>query len=298
MLTLLKNQTLGIINLSIPLIVLASAYPPALTSIVGILICSCLMGIYVFFLNYRSTQATATALAYIPAGAFKEICERTLSSAGIDPAKLRIRYGYSQEGIALAIFNTLVIDPLIWNVADTEAQAVIDILKVHVPLSALQKTRIEKIRDCFTIGAQKFVLLHEVGHIMQQYTIKRLILIGCISTLATAAGILTFLSIGSYLGVICGMVVAGILDLFLSFASNPLFKAREEVNADFFAARVCSDEELEEAAEFFETYETIRTTHPDPGFLGKVPSLILTGHLEGKKRAAFIRNLSDKQQQL
>ena len=293
--TFLNNQIRGVINLSVPLIILAWAYPPGLSSTLGILICSCLMGIYVFFLNYRSAQATATGLVYIPAGTFKETCEKTLSVAGIDPEELRIRYGYSQEGLALAIFNTLVIDPLIWNVPDTEAQTVADIIKVYVPLSELQKTRIEKIRNCFTTGAQKFILLHEVGHCVQQYSIKKLFVVGCVGSIATAAGILTFLTIGSYVGAFCGMVVAGTLDLVLSFASNPLFKAREEANADFFAARACSDAELEEAAEFFEEYETIKTSHPVPGILAKVPSLILSGHLDGKKRAAFLRGLKQPQ---
>ncbi len=293
--TLLKNQMIGVINLSVPLIILAWAYPPGLSSTFGILMCSCLMGIYVLFLNYRSSKATATGLIFIPAGIFKENCEKTLSAAGVETEKLRIRYGYSQEGIALTIFNTLVIDPLIWNVPDTEAQTVVDFIKVHIPLSELQKTRIQKIRDCFTAGAQKFILLHEAGHFLQQDSTKKLISIGIISSIATAAGILTFLSIGSYAGAVCGMVVAGTLDLLLTYASNLLFRARQEINADFFAARTCSDAELEEAAAFFESYEAIKNSHPEPGILAKVPSLILSGHLDGKKRAVFLRSLTKQQ---
>ena len=81
------------------------------------------------------------------------------------------------------------------------------------------------------------------------------------------------MSIGSYAGAVCGMVVAGTLDLLLTYASNLLFRARQEINADFFAARTCSDAELEEAAAFFESYEAIKNSHPEPGILAKVPSL-------------------------
>lgn len=89
-----------------------------------------------------------------------------------------------------------------------------------------------------------------------------------------------------------GLLAAGVTDLLLSYSSNYFFKAREEINADLFAARHSTRDETAAAADFFEAHQNILDTHKEQTLVAKIPGIILSGHPNGKTRANYLRKLS------
>jgi Zn-dependent protease with chaperone function len=96
----------------------------------------------------------------------------------------------------------------------------------------------------------------------------------------------------SALGALCvGMIVAGVLDLLLAYVTNYFFKVQQEREADLFAARYSTQEEIQAAALFFEKHQDLRDAHKDTnGFLNRLPSTLTTGHPDGHTRAFYLRS--------
>lgn len=295
---LFKQQALGIFNLSIPVVLVAIIYPTFLLNTWGTMICSVFMGLYVFYLNRKATHNQANVLQYAPSSEYKESFEKSIQACKLDPSSINIRYGYSHEGIALTMFNTISIDPLLWNdsAQDPEAEKVKQILGQYtLPyLSPAQIARIVKVNEILSPAAQHFIFKHELGHIAQNYSNKKLIIVGIIGAIAAYAGITVALAI-KYFGVFAvfiGMFISGIVDLLLSYASNLFFKVMQEKNADKFAAQYSSPEEVIAAADFFEKHQDILDAYRDPdNVLAQLPSTIISGHLNGKDRAHYLRQL-------
>ena len=92
-----------------------------------------------------------------------------------------------------------------------------------------------------------------------------------------------------------GMIVGGMSDIVLTYASNIFFKLREEKKADIFAAEQSSAEEIEAAAQFFEQHLKLVDTYKEPNSLfAYLPSSVLTGHPDGTNRASYLRDLGNK----
>lgn len=292
-----KQQIIGTINLSIPVVILALAYPAFLHTTFGLIVSSVLMGGYILYLNYRATKNYAAVFTYIPSGECKEEFEEIIKACKLDPQQIHLRYGYTNEQIAFAAFSTIVIDPLLWQgiTKDPVALEVKKILDAQVvpPLSDVQKNRMVKIHELFSAPAQHFILKHELGHVFHNYSKKKLVIIGIIGTCATYAAISAAFAVqhtSGILAVLVGIFVGGLGDLVLSHASNVLFKVYEEKRADRFAVYYSSRNDAEAAADFFEQHHEILATHTDPkNILSKLPSVIVSGHLSGKARADYIR---------
>ncbi len=296
--TILKQQIIGIINLSIPVIILYQIYPAILLSTSGKIVCSLLIGIYVFYLNYRATKTQAESLKYIPS-LYKPELEKIIVDCKMDPHSVNLRYGYSNEMVAMTILNTVSIDPILCQRFnhDPEAIKVIDILNHHIisPMAEKQKEKIEKIKNILTPDAQTFIFKHELGHVFANYSYKKLALIGIIATISAYIGLVTtfyFLKVLGFFAIIIGITIAGLIDLIMSYSSNVLFKSREEKNADLFATKFSSPEEIKAAASFFETHqEIVNLNKSSMGILSALPSIVLTGHYDGKTRAKYLRDI-------
>ena len=94
--------------------------------------------------------------------------------------------------------------------------------------------------------------------------------------------------------IIVALIVAGLIDILMSYVSNVLFKVKAEYNADIFAAQMSSMQENEAAAEFIEKHDSIIRENPEPTVLAKLPSEILSGHPNAKSRVSYLRDLAFK----
>ena len=297
-----KLQIIGVINLTLPIIAIAYYYPLFLQNNWGISLCSIAIGLYVFFLNYKATKKNENAFLFIPTGACKEEFEKTIQECNLNPQTINLRYGYSNEGLAMTIFSTIIIDPLIWHDLDEDPEAlkVKGILATHIipTLSDTQKNRINKTKEAFTSGAQRFIFKHELGHIFYNYSNKKLFLMSILGAIATWSGIYTTMVTLKYLSIFAipfGMFVGGLNDLFLMFLSNLFFKAQEEKKSDIFAAYYSSKADINDAADFFEKHQMILDANPEPNnIFSKFPSVLMTGHPHGIIRSRYLREFTKK----
>ncbi len=299
LLTLLKNQITGIINLSIPLLVIAYFYPWLFGNCYSILAISLAMGFYVLYLNYKMARNQVKGLLYKPSGQIKEKIEKIIIDCGLDPASFELRYAFSHEMIGSATFNTIVIDPLVWSIIeeDPEAIKVKQILEAQlVPgFSELQKKRYAAIKEVFSPYAQQFIFKHELAHVAHNFSRKKLVIVGCIGALTALTGICTahlLLPLIGGFAIIVALVAAGLFDILMSYLSNIVFKVRAEYNADIFAAQASTIQEIEAAAEFFEKHYSILRENQEQTILAKLPSEILSGHPNAKNRVSYLRNLA------
>ncbi|HVX00929.1 MAG TPA: M48 family metalloprotease, partial [Candidatus Babeliaceae bacterium] len=296
---IIKQQLVGVISLSMPFIILSQIYPTFFDSILNIIVCCIGIGFFTFYRHWSFSKNFADNLKFEPTGACKNSFEQTIIACGIDPKTVRLRYGYSSDAIASATFTTILIDPLLWSglVEDPEALKTLEILNVNVvsALPELQKQRVAEVRQALTEDVQRFIFKHELGHIVYNYSYKRLITVGIIGALMAWSGFITATALYSIMGkvsVILAIVIAAFADLFLAFCSNPFLKVAEERKADIFAARNSTAQEIEAAAEFFERHQEIVDRYAEDNLLSKLSPEILSGHPHGKRRSAYLRKLA------
>lgn len=294
------QQILGIINLSMPLIVLYQFYPDAITSLYGVSFCALAIGLYVYYLNVQQAKNLITSLKYSPSEPVKEEWMRLVDSCGMKEEEVSLRYAYTQENTAMAVYQTLVIDPVVWSLSerDLEAQKVKDIFHKFIEpgLFEVQKTRVSGVREILTEKAQRFVFRHELGHIKANFSRNKLLLMLGNGIVFSLCGLMTARFLLPFNGIVAigvGMVVAGMVDLVVTYATNYFFKVKQEREADFFAARYSTKEEVEAAALFFEKHQEILDAYKDANtFLNRFPSTFTTGHPNGHTRAAYLRNFN------
>lgn len=290
----LKQQIIGTINLSLPIIALYYIYPPLIVTFWGSIVTSLVIGSYVLYLHYRIAKNSIAPLQFIPSGLHKDQFDAAIRACGIDPKTINLRYSFTNEGIAMATFNTICIDPLVWHGFDEDpafSQAQLVIAQHITPtLPPLALTRIQTCKALLSEPAQRFLFKHELGHVVQNYSYKKLVLTGIIAATAAYSGIQTAMALSGMIAGIVGILVGCAVDLLLSYASNATFKSREEYNADLFAVMYSTKEEISAAADFFEKYQDIILTHQEPGSLVLLfPSRMLSGHYDGKSRAEYLR---------
>lgn len=304
--TILKQEALGIVHLSLPTLVLAYISPELFSTWHGTMVCSLCTGFFIFYRNYDATCKQARALQFSPSEQNKEMFERIISSCKLNPATINLRYGYSHEGLAMAMLNTISIDPLIFRDLDNDPEAVKvkNILEQYtVPtMQELQKKRIDLTKQIASNSVLQFIFKHELSHVFYNYSLKKITLMALIIFIAAFSGISTAIFYFPRLGqaaMLLGMIVSGMVDLILSYASNYFFKAQAEKNADLFAAHYSSPEEIAAAADFFEKHQQIMDTNKEAdNFLTKIPSVIATGHPAGKTRAQYLRNIIINKQKI
>jgi hypothetical protein len=296
---MLRQQILGIINLSMPLIVLYQFYPKMITSLWGALGCAFLVGSYVYYLNVKQSKNLVTSLTYSPSEPYKKEWMRLVQSCNVSENVVSLRYAYTQENIAMAVNQTVVIDPVVWSLSDQdpEAQKVKDIFQKFIEpgLSEVQKLRVVGVRDILTEDAQRFLFRHELGHVVAQYSRNKLFLVFGTGVIFSFYGLMVakfLLPLNGFLAMGVGMVLGGALDLLLAYVTNYFFKVRQEREADLFAARYSTLEEIKAAALFFEQHQDLLDVHKDTNsFLSRLPSTLTTGHPSGHTRAAYLRSL-------
>lgn len=293
-----KQQLIGVINLAIPIVILAQIYPAFLLTFLGQFICSLFVGIYCYYLNYIASNNSIKNLQYSPSGEYKKELDDAIIKCKMNPNDITIRYSYTNTMVATTTFNTISLDPILCSETNQDEQALIakDVIEKHVLINSSQsvKDNLIKINAILSPEAQRFVFKHELGHVFYNYAYKKLMLIGLIGFIMAYAGILTAIKTFSSLGffaILLGIIVAGFVDLLLTYSSNVFFKAYEEKRADFFATKYSSKEEINSAADFFEKLQDIHD-EADFGLYSKIPTIILSGHYNGRTRAKYLRAYS------
>ncbi len=304
--TMFKQQIIGIINLSVPIIILFKFSPDFVFSLVGTLFCSALTGIYICYLNGKIGKNMIRSLKYSPTSQNLEKLTKLIVECNVDPKSVTLNYAYTNEMIAMATFNNIIIDPIVWSGLDEDPEAlkVKDIFNqaIEPTLSPRQKSRLDGIKEVLSAGAQRFIFKHELGHVFHNFSNRNLGIICAIGMVSTYIGIMTaskVMCLGGIVAIIAGMFAGGISDLLFSYTSNILFKSNEEKKADMFAARYSSPEDIKEAADFFERHQAILDKHQEPGtMLPRIPSIITTGHPNGRSRAFYLHKIAEQKTSL
>lgn len=286
-----KQQIIGTVYLSIPVIFLYLFHP----AFAGQLFCAFLIGLYPLYLNYVGVQNMSRSLLYAPTNQYLSSFNRLITECGLDPSAIVLRYAYSAQAIAMASGNVVIVDPVVWSGIDEDpnAQAVKHVYEqtIKPTLTEKMETRIGLFKEALTPGAQRFIFKHEVGHVVQKFSVKKLVVIFLIAFFGAYAGIASAMSIVDYNGyfaISLGLVVGCFFDYALLFFSNLVFKSREENNADLFAVKHSSKEDIQDAAQFFKKHQEIMDQYPEHFFFCSIPSLILSGHQNGHTRAIWL----------
>lgn len=296
----LKQQIIGIIHFAIPLLVAAYFYPPLVFRMDLRILCAIALGIYLAYVHYTNTKKVISQLQFVPTGDYKQQLEQWITDADMDPEKIQLRYGYCNESLAMTMFNTIVIDPMIYTLfeQDPTAQQAKQVIQTYiVPTQSEElKRKISQLKEIMSPQAQQFVFTHELGHVYDHYSIKKIAIIGIIGALTAYIGISTAVSLYPLIGasaVLCAVIIGGLVDLLLSYLSNVLFKLPEEKNADLFAATYNTTDTSAAGADFFEKHQEIIDQHKQyEGLLAQLPSVIASGHPSGKTRAHYLRTLT------
>ncbi len=291
------QQLVGVVNLSLPLVFLYQIFPYFVLSLHGMVFCAFLMGLYAYWLGRNNTYKLVKSLKCTPSGIQLQEFAALVNACQVDTSRVNLFYAYTQEAIAFAAFDTIIIDPVVWHSVDQDenAQKVCAVFSASIEpqLNEHQKTRLSAIKAALTPGAQRFIFRHELGHVVHKFSYKKLFVIFVSAIIAAFFGLLAaraLMNISGLLALIVGMVIGGVSDVLLTFASNLLFKMREEKCADEFAMRYSSEQDIKEAADFFERHQVIVDEHKDKKSLwALLPSEITTGHPNGFVRASFLR---------
>jgi len=293
-LSLISQEIIGIIQLSIPIIILYSIVPKRFFNYL-IIPCSLAMGIFFIFSNYQLTRNTINSLTLIPSGSCMNSFENEVTRCGLNSKNIHLYYRHNGDSIARTGFNTVIIDPMIWK--NTEDDPQIPAIKKHLNevLPNPTLSMLNKIKNMFSLKAQNFFLRHELGHIFHNFSNKYIISLGAIGFLETL-GALTIATtaipvLGGIGAISIGILTGCILDLSLTYLNNVFFKAQEELRADAFAAKFSSQEEIEEVANFFEKYEELFTNDYDEkmGLLAYLSKTIFTGYPSTPARIQHLR---------
>lgn len=295
---MLKQQVIGIIKLSLPVIGLYMLFPSVLANPFGQIICALGVGAYVWFLNKKQHDALMTSLAYIPSTQ-KGYVEALITECNVRPETIQLRYAYTGGQVAMTAGNMIIIDPITFSFCDTDPEAikVKDIFEkqIQASLPEFQKARINELRTVLTPGAERFIIKHELGHFVDNFSSKKLGVMFIAASSAAYAGIVTSMAVITFGGIpaiLVGMFVGGLIDIILAYVSNMFFKLAAEKRADRFAVRYSSQEDIHEAAQFFVKQQELLDKHKGPAsLLNLLPIEIAAGYQNGKKRAAYLSQL-------
>ena len=290
------------ISFSLPLIGFYTIFPAFFLSFEGQIICSLMLGAYIWHLHWTGLKNFTNALQFSPTSVNKDQFHALIQECNVNPHTVMIKYAYTNGQTAQAADSTIIIDPLMWHGLsdDPEAIKAQNVIETHVLPQVLpaQKERIAAIRSLLTPGTQRFMVKHELGHIFYNFSYNKLIVLFVIGSLATYCGIEAakfLLPYNGFVATFAGMIVGWFSDLLFTFASNIIWTWNEEKKADLFAVQYSTYEDVQEAACFFEKHQEVLDMHKEPGnFLEHIPSVIRSGHPNGAPRAAYLRALAEK----
>lgn len=292
----LKIQLFGIFNLALPILIFYFISPSLFTTWWGISYICLLIGVYIYWIGHKGTKAQAASLKFEPTGIHKEQFEKTIAACKLNPQDFNLRYGFTNEMLAMTMFNTVTIDPLyVSEIQDPEMIKAKDILDQYIvpTLVDIRKNRIQKTKEQFSPVVQRFIFMHELAHVHFNYSYKKLIVNGFIGFCVGLIGInaaLALAQFNGYLAFFVGILIAALTDIVLLYISNALFVAHAEKQADLFAAAHCSKEDLALVADFFEKHQIINDqSNTADGISKNIPSVFLNGHHNGFDRAKTLR---------
>lgn len=293
-----KQQAIGVINIGCIIAVFYFVSPFLFATLWCRLAISLFIGLYLYFIHKRASANLVAGLLFTPTGEQKDHFEELIRTCDMKPENLKLRYSYTDTGMAMAIHDAVCIDPMVWNGLESDPQAhkAVEVLEQHVmpamPLYA--KERIRKFKHLLTPAVQDFIFKHELGHIAYNYSAKKLLLAGVIGAVATFVGISVAVanSLLGYGAFVLGLLVGGLADVVLSYVSNLVFKLKEEKAADKFAVDYSSRNDIQAAAHFFQAHQAVVDTHrEEDNILHMLPSALISGHQNGKNRARYLRGL-------
>jgi len=296
------NTLNGWVQLSLPFIVLYFYCPQFILSFNGAIFCSFLIGLKLAFIVYQQGKNMIKGLQFTPTGKFKKYFDKQIKEVGLNPENISLRYAYCDTNIALTAFNTIIIDQMIWSGFDEdpvfiEAQQVV---KKHLqPTFSIQSKKLHKeIKAALTPHAQKFIFKHELGHVVDKYSWKKVILnafIGFTATFVSFSIIQNFITVYDNLLVLfLAIIVAAFIDLSSSYLSNGLFKVSEEQNADIFAVKYSSKKEIIAAADFFEQYEKhAKEYRKSIGSMADYSTRFLMGYVPSEERVQSLKKAAE-----
>jgi len=297
------QEIFAALNIALPITIAYHYFPEFTLSPLGITMFSALAGAYFMFFAYTTGKKQFNGLLHAPSGEYLELLHKEIIKCGICPTKIRLKYGYTDDKLALTSINTIVIDQMLWKNVDNDPEALKakSIIKTHV-LPTLSPDVIawhDKINKLFTPETQNFIFRHELGHVVHNFSIKYYLISGFTIMFATAVGLLVArTAINSFDGIVAltlGMLAGILVDSFAPYALNIFFKAPAERNADLFAARFSSQEEIEAAAHFFEQYDICADEFKSKiGIPIQRSTIIFNGYPSGKTRAEYLRKIIAK----
>jgi len=297
---MISQQIIAANRLALPLIITYVFYPTLFDTQLGIITSSLALGVYMYWLSRRELYSLINSLKFSPTLTHKQMLDELITSCNVQPETVVIRYAYTSEMLAMAAGTTIVLDPVICSTItdDPEAKKVLEIYTslVEPTLSSLQKQRLHGFTQALSTAAQRFIFKHELGHVVRNYSQKKLILVGCLSALSAYAGItaaMLIIHISGLYAALVGISVGFTADILLTYLSNATFKYYEEKQADLFAARFSSAQDIRAAADFFAQHQDILNTHTEvKKWAVTIPSIIASGHPDGKARAIYLRKLA------
>lgn len=297
----MPHQILGIIYLMLPVIVFFQFFPSLLSNIFAHIFCSCAVGLHVFFVSKIELTKLITSLQFSPSEEHNDRLNNIIASCNVDPQRVELRYAFCYNNIALAAKNMIVLDPILWSEMsqDPEALKVVDIFEKFIEpgLSVKQKKYLTSSKNILTPPVQAFIFKHELGHVVQKYSHKKLFVNALIGFSAAYSGIfaahLSYSHLHGLATILIGASVGFVSDFLFTFLSNVTFKLHAEKAADRFAAKHSSSDEISAAAEFFERHQEIIDVNPwAKDIFSKLPSVLKSGHLHGKSRKRFLLDLA------
>lgn len=298
----LFRQVFGTLNLACPFILLYKFAPNFALTTSGITLYGLLVGLYLIYSNYSAAQKQLKTLLYTPTVPHNQQFDQAIEHCRLDPKQVSIRYAYTGDNIAMTMFNSVILDPLVWkNIEDPELIKARDVVeKFIIPtLPDNKKALLNIIQKEMTPDAQKFIFRHELGHVFYNYSYKKILLMGAVGMLVACITLLFAKQVMPTLGeagtfVIC-ILLSCAVDLLLGFATNFFFKTKVEYNADIFATKFSTKAEIKAAAEYFEKYEQTAQAyrHSTNRFLNVIPTTILIGYIDGITRGKYLRDIAE-----
>jgi len=296
---MLQKQIIGILNLSLPLIFIYNVWPLLFVNFYCQILCSLLIGLYIYYCSWNQLNNLEQVLQYHPTGSHKDFFEKLIKECQVDPNTINLRYAFTNESIAMAAGKTIIVDPMVWHGISDDPKA-IDVYNIFIQhlqpnLSSIAQKRITETHNFLTLGAQRFIFKHELGHIVRDFSSNKLITLFLVGFFAGLSGIIltvSLLPINGFVAMCMGMLFGGFMDFFVTYLFNFVWKLNEEKAADAFAVKHSSDEDVKEAIIFFKNHQNILDQYPERGnFLANLPSVLKSGHQHGKNRSNYLLQL-------
>ena len=296
---MILNQIIGVLNLTLPIIVAYQCCPDFIFSPYGIALCALLVGLYVFYVNYRQSKNMQKVLVYSPTGEVRQFFNDEITKCGMQPDDICLRYSYLNDNVATSTLNTICIDPMVWKGVEQDGDviAIKNIIERHVlPTVPEQNKRLHShIKSVLTPEAQRFIFRHELGHTYHTYSMKILVSLFMIAAASTVIGMMGAAIVmplyGGFVAAAVSICVGGFFDILLGYTNNAFFKVWQERKADEFAVQFSTQQEIEAAADFFEKYEQEAQEFRKNNFLlAYLPVTAVTGHPKTEIRATYLRS--------